>query len=116
MLLNGIFHLFIKKINALVKDDNNHSLIIIGTFISLMTLFKNLRNMVNHLEIIYNFWDIHAPVIVPSKRNVLALPFEFWIANRPTCDFINRLLTKKKQYFNQIILEMNLKIKMLIII
>ena len=93
------FPSFYEKINVLIKDDNNRSLIVVGTFISLMTLFKNLRNKVDHLTIIYNFWDIHNPNNGRLQRNVLALSFEFWLANKPTCDFINKLLIKNNVEF-----------------
>ncbi|MBQ3621911.1 Abi family protein [bacterium] len=41
--------------SAIINDKDNFDLILIGTFISFLEVFKNIRNRIAHLDIIYNF-------------------------------------------------------------
>ena len=81
------------------EGTQNIDLILIGTFISLLNLFKNLRNKIAHLDIIYNFWDISIPSISILVRNINVKDNQFWIANQDTCQFLTRVCTNWKKDF-----------------
>ena len=61
-------------------------------FISFLNLFRNLRNRIAHFDIVYNFWDLHSAINSSKGKNILIKESEFWITNKPTCDFLNHLL------------------------
>lgn len=81
------------------EGTQNIDLILIGTFISLLNLFKNLRNKIAHLDIIYNFWDISIPSISILARNINVKDNQFWIANQDTCQFLTRVCANWKKDF-----------------
>lgn len=93
------FSCFYQKINSLIIDKENCNLILISSFICFLTLFKDLRNKIAHLDIIYNFWDLHTPNISRLGRNVIIKSYEFWLANKQTCNFLNELLNTKNAEF-----------------
>ena len=93
------FPCFYQKINSLITDKKNGNLILISSFICFLTLFKDVRNKIAHLDIIYNFWDLHAPNISRLGRNVIIKSYEFWLANKQTCNFLNELLNAKNTEF-----------------
>ena len=76
----------------LIQDKDNQDLILIGTFISLLNLFRDLRNRIAHFDIVYNFWDLHSAINSSKGKNIPIKKSEFWITNEPTCDFLNHLL------------------------
>ncbi|MBO6095355.1 Abi family protein [bacterium] len=54
-IIEDHFPLFYQKVTGLIQNDKDSNLILIGTFISLLDVFKNLRNKIAHLDIAYNF-------------------------------------------------------------
>ena len=98
-IIKEYFPTFYQKIITLVNDKENTTLILISTFISLITLFKNLRNRIAHLDIIYNFWYIYAPNFSNKKRNAAIEGTEFWIGNQESCTLINGLINSKNNNF-----------------
>lgn len=93
------FQNFYQKISAIINDKDNFDLILIGTFISFLEVFKNIRNRIAHLDIIYNFWDIHVLNNSSLSRTVKIKENDFWITNKPTCMFLNTLTNKENIYF-----------------
>ena len=98
-IIKEYFPTFYQKILALIKSKQDKILILISTFISFSTLFKNLRNRIAHLDIIYNFWYIYAPNFSNKTRSISIQGTEFWIGNKQTCAFINKLIDFKNNYF-----------------
>lgn len=93
------FPSFYLKVSNLIKDKQNFNLILIGSFISFLNVFRNLRNKIAHLDIIYNFWDIHTPINSSAGKTVMIKQNEFWITNKPTCDFLNEIFTSENNNF-----------------
>ena len=98
-IIKEYFPTFYQKILALIKSKQDKTLILISTFVSYLTLFKNLRNRIAHLDIIYNFWYIYAPNFSNKTRSISIQGTEFWIGNKQTCTFINKLIDFKNNYF-----------------
>ena len=98
-IIKEYFPSYYKKIIGLIEDKKDSTLILISTFVSYLTLFKNLRNRIAHLDIIYNFWYIYAPNFSRKSRNTAIQDYEYWIANKQVCAFINKLIDFKNNYF-----------------
>lgn len=98
-IIKEYFPSYYKKIIGLIENKKNSTLILISTFVSYLTLFKNLRNRIAHLDIIYNFWYIYAPNFSQKSRSTSIQDYEYWIANKQVCAFINKLIDFKNNYF-----------------
>ena len=93
------FPIFYQTVINLIQNKDNQNLILIGSFISLLNLFRNLRNKIAHLDIIYNFWDVYTPNNSSASKSVPIKGNEFWMTNKPTCDFFNSLLLNTNNDF-----------------
>lgn len=98
-IIEDHFPLFYQKVTGLIQNDKDSNLILIGTFISLLDVFKNLRNKIAHLDIAYNFWDLHNSKNSSAGKSVPIKENEFWIVNKSTCIFLNNQLKSINENF-----------------